>query len=312
METECHSSTQILQVHSIKMKTLAILLAVHVTISLASLQVATEHGILTLEGRQKRGAEAHIKGFFRSVDGDGIRFHTTANSLKVSTMDGQTLVKYTKVPVRLQTYGENDENMVFQLLDNAYVESNKKTYRVVDTDIDTVTTQDHLTSSQLLASLQARALEDPQAAIKASVERLVAHPASRLLEPAARALGEDLGVTGKDEPAAMPFYMTAMKLAEARSRSERRRISRNSFSSYFYRPAVIQAYPNCDLTTCPPCQEDDCMGMCGRNCDCWDWLCGDCCLHNGCAMHDDCCRKNGHNSPKCFFPIGLTCDKYIC
>ena len=105
--------------------------------------------------------------------------------------------------------------------------SNEKTYRVVDTDIDTVTTQTALhqfTSSQLLASLQARALDDPQAAIKASVERLVAHPAVRLLEPAARALGEDLGVTGKDEPAAMPFYTTAMKLTEAGSRSERKRM----------------------------------------------------------------------------------------
>ena len=295
------------------MKNLAILLAVHVTITVASLQVATEHGILTLEGRQKRGAEANIKGSFRSEDGDGIRFHTTANSLKVSTMDGQTLVKSTKLPVRLQMYGENDENMVFQLLDDAYVESNEKTYRVVDTDIDTVTTQTALhqfTSSQLLASLQARALDDPQAAIKASVERLVAHPAVRLLEPAARALGEDLGVTGKDEPSAMPFYTTAMKLTEARSRSERKRISRNSFGSYFYRPAVVQAYPDCDLTTCPPCKEDECFGLCGYGCTCWTIVCGDCCLHKGCVEHDTCCRKNGMFSAKCLFPFYLACAGY--
>ena len=295
------------------MKNLAILLAMHVTITVASLQVATEHGILTLEGRQKRGAEAHIKGSFRSVDGDGIRFHTTANSLKVSTMDGQTLVKSTKLPVRLQMYGGNDENMVFQLLDDAYVESNEKTYRVVDTDIDTVTTQSALhqfTSSQLLASLQAMALDDSQAAIKASVERLVAHPAVRLLEPAAWALGEDLGVTGKDEPAAMPFYTTAMKLTEARSRSERKRISRNSFGSYFYRPAVVQAYPNCDLTTCPPCKEDECFGLCGYGCWCWIIVCGDCCLHKGCVEHDACCRKNGMYSAKCLFPFNLACVGY--
>ena len=164
------------------------------------------------------------------------------------------------------------------------MESNERTYRVVDTDIDTFTTQTalhHFTSSQLLAILQARALDDSQAAIKASVERLVVHPAVRLLEPAARALGEDLKVTGKDEPAAMPFYTTAMKLAEARSRNERKRISRNSFSSYLYRPAVIQKYPNCDLTTCPPCQADECFGLCGYGCT---WC--------TCVEHDACCRKN--------------------
>ena len=36
-----------------------------------------------------------------------------------------------------------------------------------------------------------------------------------------------------------------------------------------------------------PDPEDECMGMCGRGCgDCWNWVCGDCCHHDVCAIHD--------------------------
>jgi hypothetical protein len=30
--------------------------------------------------------------------------------------------------------------------------------------------------------------------------------------------------------------------------------------------------------------------MCGPDCSCWSWVCGDCCYHYGCAVHDDWCR----------------------
>ena len=298
------------------MKVLVVVLAAHVAISAASLfRVATEHGILKLEGRQKRGTNAHIKGSFRSADGDGIRFHTTVQSLAVTTMDGQTLVKSSRFPVSVQSYGQDDKATVFQILDVVYAESNEQTYRLTAADIDTAAAQargtpNPITRTQLFANLQARELSDPQTAIQASVERLLAHPSSRLLEPAARALGVDLGVTGMDEPAAMPFYTTAMKLTEARSRIERRRTSRNSFSSYLYRPAVIQKYPDCDLTTCPPCKEDECFGLCGYGCTCWIIVCGDCCLHKGCVEHDACCRKNGFFSAKYLFTFNLACAGY--
>jgi hypothetical protein len=48
-----------------------------------------------------------------------------------------------------------------------------------------------------------------------------------------------------------------------------------------------------ELPECPkqcealPDPERACMGMCGRGCrDCWDWVCGDCCYHKFCAIHD--------------------------
>jgi hypothetical protein len=50
----------------------------------------------------------------------------------------------------------------------------------------------------------------------------------------------------------------------------------------------LRQFPECpaQCDTSPDPQRD-CTGMCGRGCsDCWDWVCGDCCYHNFCAIHD--------------------------
>jgi hypothetical protein len=54
------------------------------------------------------------------------------------------------------------------------------------------------------------------------------------------------------------------------------------------RPAC-EAFPNADT---------NCYGMCGLGCDqCWPWVCGDCCYHAFCALHDElarACEENGN------------------
>lgn len=56
----------------------------------------------------------------------------------------------------------------------------------------------------------------------------------------------------------------------------------------------------------------ECFGMCGKLCWCWDWVCGDCCLHRGCLQHDACCRcTNPHYlSTYCLLPFiyGFDCN----
>ena len=103
-----------------------------------------------------------------------------------------------------------------------------------------------------------------------SVEHLAAHPAVRFLEPAAKTLGEDLGVTGMENPASLLFYHTVMKLAEARMmNSEMKTVS---ISNYFDNYARGQKYPNCNLRSCPPCKRNHCIGLCGPLCHCWKWI----------------------------------------
>ncbi len=62
-----------------------------------------------------------------------------------------------------------------------------------------------------------------------------------------------------------------------------------------------------------------CDGMCGNDCCCWSWVCGDCCVHQGCQIHDNACAScyNGSDilsgCPDCLggpavFVAVLVCD----
>ena len=64
----------------------------------------------------------------------------------------------------------------------------------------------------------------------------------------------------------------------------------------------------------PPClpypnPDDGCFGMCGAGCDCWEWVCGDCCYHLICAEHDrqwrDCLDANPTSVATCPSSVGL-------
>lgn len=47
-------------------------------------------------------------------------------------------------------------------------------------------------------------------------------------------------------------------------------------------PDACEAFPN---------RDKNCYGMCGPGCgQCWPWVCGDCCYHAFCAVHDEYAR----------------------
>lgn len=45
---------------------------------------------------------------------------------------------------------------------------------------------------------------------------------------------------------------------------------------------------------------NSCYGMCGKGCTCWQFVCGDCGCHSGCATHDGYCSCIGVSHPKCW------------
>ena len=298
-------------------RSLLLFLVVHVAASLASpFIVDTAHGTLFLEGRQKGGTDAYIAGSFRSSEGDGIRFRSTPayDSLEVTTMDGQNLVNVFRHPAVVQTNGEEAKTTVYQFLDDTYVEANSQIYRATEN----IAAANAFAPPQFPANMQASELNDPQAVIQESLDRLAAHPAVRLLEPAARALGEELEIIGKEEPAAMAFYTAAMTLTEAYNKNRRAAVAlarnANPFDAYINRPVNAQDYRYCK-GSCPPCPRDECFGLCGYGCHCWRMLCGDCCFHVGCAGHDACCRRNFtlRSALGCLFPFGFRCEeRYYC
>ena len=88
-----------------------------------------------------------------------------------------------------------------------------------------------------------------------------------------RALGEE-GYSGIDFPASLPLHKIARQTADALDIDVPAIETANSDGSYCSRPTA-----------------NNCYGMCGPGCSCWSWVCGNCCYHYGCAVHDSWCRS---------------------
>ena len=161
-----------------------------------------------------------------------------------------------------------------------------------------------------------------------AIEELAMHSEANSIIDAAKALGRDAGVMGTDSPAAQQFYVLAMRLAKIKEMMQRGAVatsdgtvpSRHSCQGLRMRQGSMYAYeqqsqcPECTTGSCPYMgdRSRDCHGMCGRECSCWWWACGDCCVHQGCLDHDDCCEKQGFWSFACLTPIGFSCSGYSC
>ncbi len=117
-------------------------------------------------------------------------------------------------------------------------------------------------------------LEQHTRAVTAELHTL---PEAPLVVDLSVALGHE-GITGNLYPGSLPIHMMAMRWADLLDIS----VSAANHPS-------TAGKSSCDKSSCgmecDPCN-DDCFGMCGRACDCWDWVCGDCCAHDGCVAHD--------------------------
>ncbi len=123
---------------------------------------------------------------------------------------------------------------------------------------------------------------------------------------AARSLGEDMGIGGLDHPIAMSFYRLALQLANYNNYTETREgdQTNNNIHKKRYQQVRCENYD----TTCPsyslcPNKGNECLGLCGKTCSCWSFVCGDCCIHNYCLTHDICCGENGFFSWACWSVI---------
>ena len=178
-----------------------------------------------------------------------------------------------------------------------------------------------------------------------AVEDLVSRGDADLIVEAAKALGR-AGVMGYENPAALQFYVLAMRLdkikEQVRMRTQAMDVKKvNNFGRpvlqaaephyrSFPRPLPhalnnkpysgnIQKRQTCSECTTGRCpyygdRSNECLGMCGKECTCWSWLCGDCCVHQGCLEHDQCCNEEGFWSLGCLFaaPFSFSCTSYSC
>ena len=87
-----------------------------------------------------------------------------------------------------------------------------------------------------------------------------------------RALGV-AGITGATHPASLAMHKPARQSAKALDIDGA--------------PLQVAA----ENSQCARATANGCYGMCGNGCNCWSWVCGDCCYHGGCAKHDSWCRN---------------------
>ena len=127
-------------------------------------------------------------------------------------------------------------------------------------------------------------------------------------------------VTIADYPAAKPFYVLAMRLSKFQSEyfqtdqegsgeiaNYDSQADRNKRSHCWFWTTHCRSNGRC-CYRCP--SDDNCLGLCGRGCSCWWWVCGNCCYNQGCYDHDICCGS--WNSWGCQIPLGFSCSSYDC
>jgi hypothetical protein len=107
----------------------------------------------------------------------------------------------------------------------------------------------------------------------AVLDEMIALPEVRALPFLSRWLGE-MGYTGSKFPAALPLHKMARQSADALGIEVQPLATTTDENSFCTRPTA-----------------NECYGMCGPGCTCWSWVCGDCCYHYGCAVHDSWCRQ---------------------
>jgi hypothetical protein len=108
-----------------------------------------------------------------------------------------------------------------------------------------------------------------------ALDDMLALPEMRQLPDFSRALGAR-GITGNDYPASLALHKVAQQTAQSLQVDVPKLDVASGVAEY------CTAYPN---------RNNDCYGMCGPGCSCWSWVCGDCCYHYGCAVHDSWCRE---------------------
>ncbi len=163
------------------------------------------------------------------------------------------------------------------------------------------------------AALAAGAVSDGDPSMLGSLEAL---PEFAQMPGLSKALGER-GVTGRTYPVTLPLHMLAERVQELRGKVAPALLDPSSEKALSLAPGgpcfiasgqfCCAGKPCTPISAAPPpvtCESvhpypdlqcdpnhDDCFGMCGPGCTCWDSICGDCQYHATCAQHDWFCGK---------------------
>ena len=149
------------------------------------------------------------------------------------------------------------------------------------------------------------------------IEEFLRCPEVNLLIEAAESLGRS-GVQGQENEPAMIFYTAALRFSKMRQENEDTSSEVKEMVDDIFpqvttkrrqKRRTCQHGYNCFL--CP--LGSSCLGLCGPDCSCWEWVCGHCCFSLGCYMHDEICSTHDSDfSLECILgsPLALACDVF--
>ena len=233
--------------------------------------------------------------FFSPTTGIHIlsQMHSNGELVQVSvtSMDGETIFAVDR-PVdssqSLLTLAGSEFLMINETLDNAggTVMTEYAIPEAYSLQVKNAMKRDMLTKS-LLRHLDR---ENVNSSGRNAIDNLFMRPEVQLIASAAVALG-NTGVHGKDNPAAMAFYATALRFSTVLGghdyQDTSRPVQRNKrgWNDYWYGSYCSASDSYCyPASHCP--QGPDCPGLCGPGCTCWWFVCFDCCWNEGCYHHD--------------------------
>ena len=273
----------------------------------------TRKGVLDIVTRSEHKVEGNYIDFSSEC---GIRFTSTPQTLFIETIPGgEPLLLATEpvgsmrlVSIESSVFIQSDEE---NSLDYAVQEGQ---HNISEFSKDHEALQRHKKeAAKSSVSVHAKALQD-------SLQSLLSRPEVELIGYAAHALGEEEGINGQDSSSILPFYLAALHLHKLQhadfgsnhSMQDHHALQTNSFTPNHPPKTGSKGSDDSCFDTCPPCQDDECLGLCGPSCRCWKFVRGDCCWHLGCYGHDLCCREKFIRT-KCLLPFNFRCEStYNC
>ena len=288
-----------------------------ITVTVIAVAVGIGVGISTMKATSGLKiislSQNNLQGAYYGSNG-GIVFQSTINSsygylaVSSSTNGASIVIVIHPMYTPMTMMGINDTNFLFmrnpsgsQEMYTDYVIPNNST-----NVMESVMSGHVNMSDEVLQQLDSDTVD---ATSQSSLKNLSMSQEALLIIEAAKAIGS-LGILGSDYPAVMKFYLLALRLSTARTSIESESVI--SFKSYpidgrgrgkrATRCSENQGGDICE--TCPFRQgSNNCFGMCGKGCSCWRFLCGDCCVHQYCLTHDNCCAQRGFFSRQCFHAV---------
>ena len=256
-----------------------------------------------------------MDGVYYNKEGGGIRFISERDSIYIGTMEGEG------EPLLVGEKPAGSARMIQILQTNLLeVREGASVYEeFVVPDLMAAKMKVALKSSnprKFKKALQnIRRLELNADAIKQNaINEMLERPEIQLMQDAALKL-MDLGITGDQYPSALTFLVTVKRFITFRLNATEIPESDTGSGLEPSHPREKRACSNRLSRNCPSHRcpiGPRCSGMCGPRCR-WCWtICGDCCYHQGCYDHDECCATHGYFSFRCLFPWGFSCSGYSC